>query len=81
MKAFHIYAKSFLTGLATLSAAVFLAAAVIIAKVWMSSDGFFSGVVDSRQVAGVLVASFLVFASGFSWQYLRLRGRFPSHFR
>jgi hypothetical protein len=65
-----IYVKSFLTGLATLCAAVFLAGIVLIARVWMS-DGFMA--VDGSWIAGpVLVASFLVFAVGFSGQYVRL---------
>ena len=67
-----IYVKSFLTGLAALFAAVFLAGIVLIARVWMSSLGSFAVGVDGSQIAEVLVASFLVFAAGFSWQYLRL---------
>jgi hypothetical protein len=68
-----IYVKSFLTGLAALFAAVFLAGIVLIARVWLSSSGAFMGSVDGSQIAGpVLVASFLVFAAGFSWQCLRL---------
>jgi hypothetical protein len=69
-----IYVKSFLTGLAALFAAVFLAGIVFITRVWMSSSGVgaFAVGVDGSQIAGVLVASFLVFAAGFSWQYLRL---------
>jgi hypothetical protein len=69
-----IYVKSFLTGLAALLAAVFLAGLVLIAKLWMSSAGAgsFAFAVDGSQTAGpVLVASFLIFASGFSWQYRR----------
>jgi hypothetical protein len=76
-----IYAKSFLTGLAALFAAVFLAGIVLIARVLMSSVAF---MVDGSQIAGpVLVASFLVFAAGFSWQYLRLshKGSFVRHDR
>ena len=67
-----IYVKSFLTGLASLFAAVFLVGIVLIARVWMSSSGAFALGVDGSQIAGVLVASLLVFAAGFSWQYLRL---------
>ena len=60
MGVFKIYVKSFLTGLAALFAAVFLAGIVLIAGVWMSSS-FIVGV-DGGQIAGpVLVASFLVF--------------------
>ena len=66
-----IYAKSFLTGLAALFAAVFLAGIVLIARVWMSSSGGVGFMVVGSQIAGVLVAAFLVFAAGFSWQYLR----------
>ena len=65
-----IYVKSFLTGLAALCAAVFLAGIVLIARVWMW-DGFMA--VEGCRIAGpVLVASFLVFAVGFSWQFVRL---------
>jgi len=71
VRVFKIYVKSFLTGLAALFAAVLLAGIVLIARVWTSSS-FIVGV-DGGQIAGpVLVASFLVFAAGFSWQYLRL---------
>jgi hypothetical protein len=65
-----IYVKSFLAGLAARFAAVFIAGIVIIARVWMSSVAF---MVHGGRIAGpVLVVSFLVFAAGFSWQYLRL---------
>jgi hypothetical protein len=65
-----IYVRSFLTGLAALFAAAFLAGIVLIARVWMSS-GFWA--LDGGRIAGpVLVLSLLVFAAGFSWQYLRL---------
>jgi len=65
-----IYVKSFLTGLAALFAAVFLAGIVLIARVWMSS---FIGGVEGSEIAGpVLVISFLVFAAGFFWQYVLL---------
>jgi hypothetical protein len=70
-----IYLKSFLTGLAALVAAVFLAGVVLIAGLWMSSSdaGAFAFGVDGSRIAGsVLVASVLVFAAGFSWQYRRL---------
>jgi len=71
MRVFKIYMKNFLTGLAALVAAVLLTGIVLIARAWMSSS-FIVGV-DGGQIAGpVLVASFLVFAAGFSWQYLRL---------
>jgi hypothetical protein len=55
-----IYVKSFLTGLASLFAAVFLVGIVLIARVWMSSSGAFALGVDGSQIAGVLVASLLV---------------------
>lgn len=62
-----IYVKSFLTGLA----AVFLTAIVLIAREW-SSEAFMVARVDGSRIAEpVLVASFVVFAVGFSWQYLR----------
>ena len=65
-----IYVKSFLTGLAAVFAAVFLVGIVLIARVWKSSVSVDVGRIE---IAGpVLVASFLVFAAGFSWQYLRL---------
>ena len=57
-----IYVKSSLMGLAALSAAVLLSGIVLIPREFM-------GGVDGSQI---LVASFLVFAAGFSWQYLRL---------
>jgi hypothetical protein len=63
-----IYVKSFLTGLAAVFAAVFLVGIVLTASEWKSTVS-----VDVRLIAGpVLVASFLAFAAGFSWQYLRL---------
>jgi len=65
-----IYVKSFLMGLSALFAAVFLAGIVLIARMLMFSG--FMGVDGSRIAAPVLVASFLAFAAGFSWQYLRL---------
>lgn len=68
-----IYMKSFVTGLAALFAAVLLAGTVLIARVWMSSSGAFAFAVDGSQIAvPALVASFLLFAAGFSWQYRRL---------
>jgi hypothetical protein len=70
-----IYLKSFLTGLATLCAAGVLAGLTFIAQVWMSSEpspGFFAFAVDGSRIAGpVLTASLLIFAAGFTWQYLR----------
>jgi hypothetical protein len=65
-----IYVKSFLTGLAALCAAVFLAGIALIIRMWMS-DGFM-GVNVGRIAGPVLAASFLVFAVGFSWQCVRL---------
>jgi len=67
-----IFVKSFLTGLAALLAAVFLAGIVLIAKVWTSSVGAFAFGVYGSQIAGAVLVAFLVFAAGFSWQYLRL---------
>jgi hypothetical protein len=64
------YVKSFLTGLAAVGAAVFLAGVVLIARV-LTWGGFMA--VHGSRIAGlVLVASFLVFAVGFSWQCVRL---------
>ena len=60
-----IYLKSFLTGLVTLFAAVFLVGIVLIASEFVVAFGY-------SQIAAVLVVSFLVFAAGFSWQYRRL---------
>jgi hypothetical protein len=68
-----VYLMSFLTGLAALLAAVFLSGIVLVAKLWMFSGEFMFGGVDGGIIAGpVLVASFLIFAGGFSWQYLRM---------
>jgi hypothetical protein len=62
MRVFKIYVKSILTGLATLFAALLLACIILIPRSWI-------GGVDGRSI---LVVSFLVFAVGFFWQYLRL---------
>jgi len=60
-----IYLRSFLTGLATLFAAVFLVGIVLSASEVVGGFGY-------SQIAAVLAASLLVFAAGFSWQYRRL---------
>lgn len=65
-----IYVKSFLTGLVVVLAAVFLACIVLIGRVWMW--GGYMAIDEGRIDGPVLVGSFLVFAAGFSWQYLRL---------
>lgn len=65
-----IYVKSFLTGLAALFGGVFLAGIVLIARMWMWHG--FMAVYSSRIAGRVLVASFLIFAVGFCWQYPRL---------
>jgi hypothetical protein len=62
MRAFKIYVKSILTGLAALFAAVLLAVLILIPRSWI-------GGVDGRSA---LVFSLLAFAVGFLWQYLRL---------
>jgi hypothetical protein len=57
-----IYAKSFLTGLAALFAALPVAGIILIARSWVSLAGSMFVAVDGRSA---LVFSFLAFAAGF----------------
>ena len=69
------YVKSFLTGLAALFAAVLVAGVVLIARSWPAGSMVIGSMVIHVNGWSAVVFSFLAFAAGFFWQYLRLSGK------